>query len=318
MKTFNRYLILGLVFLMLGCTNSSDTSFEKKFIPTISEESWRICEMPDLGELNGSDLTRQHIVDHGFIQANNGKWQLWACMRGTSVGRILYGWEGESLTSGSWESLGVVSRADSTWGEKINPETIQAPFFMKSDSAYLCFYNSSGIRLMTSQDGIEYKRIPLKNNNNILYKEGGRDVMVYYEYGTFYAYSTVSTVARDGWKYGYVILRTSKDLIRWSDYTIVSAGGVAGNGPISSESPFVIKYQGYYYLFRASSITALTYVYRSDNPYHFGVNDDSKLIASLPLKAVEIIQHSGQWYISDLADFQGIVMRKLIWKGDGE
>ena len=318
MNVIKKNIAVILFIPVLGCTHTEKLSSEKVFLPVISEESWRICEIPDLEELNGSNPKRQHIVDHGFIQAKNGKWQLWACMRGTSVGRLLYGWEGESLDSGPWNPLGVVKRADSTWGEKVNPETIQAPYFMKSDSTYLCFYNSAGIRVMTSQDGVNYERIKIKDGNNILYKEGGRDVMVYYEDGIFYAYSTVSTVARDGWKYGYVILRTSKDMKRWSDYTIVSTGGIAGNGPISSESPFVLKYEGFYYLFRASSVTALIYVYRSDNPYHFGVNDDSKLITTLPLKAVEVIQHEGQWYISDLADFQGIVIRKLTWEVDGD
>jgi len=113
-----------------------------------------------------------------------------------------------------------------------------------------------------------------------------------------------------------VILRTSKDLKRWSDYTIVSAGGIAGNGPVSAESPFVIKIDGYYYLFRASSMTFKTYVYRTDTPYHFGVNDDLKLITQLPIKAPEFIYYDGQYYISDLSDFKGIKLAKLNWELD--
>jgi len=60
---------------------------------------------------------------------------------------------------------------------------------------------------------------------------------------------------------------------------------------------------GLSYLFRSSSITAETYVHRSDNPYHFGINDDSKMIQTLPVKAPEIIYHDGIFNISDLADF---------------
>jgi beta-xylosidase len=124
---------------------------------------------------------------------------------------------------------------------------------------------------------------------------------------------TVSTVAGDGWKRGFVILRTSTNLRNWSDYTIVSEGGVAGNGVVSAESPFVIKIGEYYYLFRASSITFKTYVYRSSTPYNFGVNDDSKLITTLPIKAPEIIRDGDDYYISDLADFQGIKLARLKW-----
>ena len=140
--------------------------------------------------------------------------------------------------------------------------------------------------------------------------------MVLKEGNTYFSYSTVSTVARDGWKYGYVILRTSEDLKKWSDYTIVSSGGIAGNGPISAESPFVIKIRGYYFLFRASSVTGKTYVYQSETPYHFGVNDDSKLVTVLDIKAPEIIVHQGQYYISDLADFKGIKLARLQWNSD--
>lgn len=310
------YLSWITCLCITGCLNTSNNSISKKFIPVPGNEYWKICEMPDLGELNGPSPEKQHIVDHGFIKSANGQWQLWACMRGTAVGRILYGWEGGSLASGLWDPIDIVARADSSWGEKFNPETIQAPFFMKTDTSFLCFYNSAGIRIMTSSDGKDYKRIPFVNNSNLLYKDGGRDVMVMHDNDRFYAYSTVSTVAKDNWKYGFIILRTSEDLKKWSDYTIVSAGGIAGNGPVSAESPFVVKYEGYYYLFRASSITAETYVYRSDNPYHFGINDDSKLIAAYPLKAIELIQDKDQWYISDLADFKGIVLRKLEWIPD--
>jgi beta-fructofuranosidase len=283
--------------------------------PVIEGESWRICESPDLDSLNGPDLSKQHVVDHGFIQDATGKWHLWACIRGTRVGRLLYGWEGESLEDGPWTHTGIKARADTTWGEqKGEQESIQAPYFMQIDGKYYCFYNSVGIRMMTSADGAHYQREKVKDNNNILYEKGGRDVMVMEDDGKYYAYSTVTTVARDGWLWGFVIVRTSTDLNNWGDYTIVSEGGRAGNGPVSAESPFVQKYQGYYYLFRASSVTGTTFVYRSEDPYNFGVNDDSKLVAELPIKAPEIIYHEGQWYISDLADFKGIKLARLQWE----
>jgi len=303
---------LIVFFSLHACEQAAEETIP---VPVIVSDQWRICEMPDLDSLNGPNPDRQHIVDHGFAQADNGQWLLWACMRGTKVGRLLYGWQGTSPDEGPWKPLGVVARANADFGEKTTPEeSIQAPYFLKLNGTYHCFYNSNGIRLMTSEDGIHFARTVDDQGNNILYKEGGRDVMVMHDNGTYYAYSTVSTVARDGWKYGYVILRTSPDLKQWSDYTIVSAGGIAGNGPVSAESPFVLKYEGYYYLFRASSITFKTYVYRSDNPYHFGVNDDSKLVTALPIKAPELILFNDQWYISDLADWQGIKLAKLEWR----
>ena len=281
--------------------------------------AWRICTMPDLGELNGPEPRRQHIVDHGFIQAENGEWQLWACMRGTAVSRLLYGWSGDSFEEAPWEPLGVVARAEKQYGEQVRErdgqrvETMGAPFFMKEGDTYYCFYHSAGIRLMTSKDGIHYERADLGGDRgNLLYPDGGRDVMVLKIDGLYHAYSTVST--RDG--HGYVILKTSPDLLEWSKTKIVSRGGVAGDGPVSAESPFVVELDGYYYLFRASSITFKTYVYRSEDPTDFGINDDSKLIATFPWKAPELMQVDGQWYISDLADFQGIKMAKMSWERD--
>lgn len=284
-------------------------------VPVITGDWWRITGMPDLGPLNGPDPRAQHVVDHGFIRAENGKWQLWACIRGTGVGRLLYRWEADSLEAGPWEPRGVAARADARYGERVEPaEVMQAPHFLKIGDVYHLFYSSGGIRLMTSRDGVDYLRALNSSGDNVLYKDGGRDVMVLRVGDTFYAYSTVSTVAGDGWKRGFIILRTSQDLKNWSDYTVVSDGGVAGSGPVSAESPFVVHLDGYYYLFRATSTTSKTYVYRSRNPYDFGVNNDSKLIAELPIKAPEVILHERKYYISDLADFKGIRLARLEWR----
>jgi len=286
-------------------------------VPAIDSDWWRICEMPDLGELNGPDPARQHVVDHGFIRARNGKWQLWACIRGTAVSRLLFGWEGDSLEEGPWPARGVVARARAEYGEGAGErEAIGAPFFAVFDDVYYCFYHSRGIHVMTSEDGVNYTRKLNERGTSVLYADGGRDVMMLRIGGRFFSYTAVSTAAKDGWKRGFVALRTSDDLSHWSDYTIVCEGGVAGNGPVSPESPFVVALDGYYYLFRATSTDFKTYVYRSRTPYHFGVNDDTKLIGVLPIKAPEIVRHDGKWYISDLADFQGIKLARLRWDAD--
>lgn len=304
------------VFLIL-CTFSLSAQKPVKLVPLLDGESWQVCTMPDLKELNGPNPQKQHIVDHGFIQATDGTWQLWACLRGTAVERFLYRWEADSLTQRNWRDKGIALRADTTFGEQPAPkELLQAPYFMKIGPTYYCFYNSREIRVLSSSDGKNYTRLTDGRGSNCLYHANGpctgRDVMIMKDDSMYYMYSTVS-ISNNNFGQGFVIMRTSPDLKNWSDFTIVSEGGIAGNGPVSSESPFVLKYQGYYYLFRASSITFKTYVYRSDNPYHFGVNDDAKLVAVLPLKAPEVLEWKGHWYISDLAGFQGLRMYKLKW-----
>lgn len=284
-------------------------------VPVVDSDWWRICTMPDLGELNGPEPERQHVVDHGFILARNGKWQLWACIRGTAISRLLYGWQGDSLEVGPWEPQGIKARAQAQYGEVAGErEQIGAPFFALFSGIYYCFYHSGTLRVMTSDDGVNYTRRLNANGESVLYQGGGRDAMVLRIGDTYLSYSTISTAAGDGWARGFVALRTSPDLEQWSDYTIVSEGGRGGGGPVSAESPFVVHLDGYFYLFRSSSIDFHTYVYRSRDPYNFGVHEDSMLIARYPIKAPEIVRHGANWYISDLADWQGIKLARLRWK----
>jgi hypothetical protein len=291
--------------------------------PFIASEWWQTTKMPDLKEMNGPLPRKQHIVDHGFVRSQNGKWQLWACMRGTKIGRLFYGWEADSLNQIQWKEKGIVMRADSSYGERVRPdEIIQAPYFFQTKGKYYCIYNSAGqVRLMDSEDGEHYKRISWDGKNYGLFavagtdQVAGRDPMLFQDDdGTYYVYVCQTVRTPDNFSHSFVTVRYSKDLKSWGDFSIVNAGGKGGNGPVSAESPFVVKMNGYYYLFRASSITFKTYVYRSESPFEFGYNTDEKLVAEFPIKAPELINDKGQWYISDLSDFQGIKMAKLEWK----
>ncbi len=287
-----------------------------KYVPVIDNDWRRICTMPDLGELAGPDLSRQDIVDHGFYLADDGIWHLWAALRGVACDHLICAWEGRSLDETPWEYKGVVLHAEAKYGERIKPgggELISAPFFIKHDGLWSCFYNSNGIHRLRSKDGKHFERV-LNAEGSSLSHTGGRDPMVLKIGELYFCYSCVTTVSADNWLKSFIIVRTSSDLETWSDYTVVSEGGRAGNGPVSSESPFVIELDGLFYLFRATSTDFKTYVYRSDTPYHFGINDDSKLIAEFPVKAPEIILHNGQYYISDLADFRGIQLAPLRWE----
>jgi hypothetical protein len=290
--------------------------------PFINSTWWQVTKMPDLKEMSGPIARKQHIVDHGFVRAKNGKWQLWACIRGTKIGRFFYGWEADSINQPLWKEKGIVLRADSTFGERVKPdEIIQAPYFFQTNDKYYCIYNSAGqIRLMDSEDGEHYKRMSWDGKNYGLFavagtdQVAGRDPMLFVDDGTYYVYVCQTVRTPDNFSHSFVTVRYSKDLKNWGDFSIVNAGGKGGNGPVSAESPFVVKLEGYYYLFRASSITFKTYVYRSESPFDFGTNTDDKLVAEFPIKAPELIFENNQWYISDLSDFQGIKMAKLTWR----
>ncbi len=287
--------------------------------PVLVGEPWKIALMPDLGELNGPVPKKQQIVDHGFIRDAKDKWQLWACLRGVKVGRLLYRWEGTSLENGPWEHKGIAARADRSFGEGVKDdgtETIQAPYFLKIGDTWYCFYNSAGIRYMTSPDGVNYTRPTDRDGSNRLGAPGGRDVMVLEYEGAFYSYATVSEVSAEGTKRGYVVGSSSKDLISWTPGVVVSEGGKGGPGVVDAESPFVQYLDGFFYLFRSSSMTRKTYVYRSQDPLKFNVNNDEGLVAEMPVWAPEVIHDKDQWYISHLGDFQALLLYKLEWPED--
>ena len=168
---------------------------------------------------------------------------------------------------------------------------------------------------MDSEDGVHYRRSVDDAGSNVLYPDGGRDVMVLKIGDLYHAYSTITERNESDELISYVKLKTSTDMRNWGSPTVVCMGGKDGSGPVAFESPFVVSLDGYYYLFRASSTTFKTYVYRSEDPTYFGLNDDSNLIAEFEMKAPEVFEHEGQWYISDLSDFQGIKLAKLEWGG---
>jgi hypothetical protein len=257
------------------------------------------------------------VVDHHLYRAPDGCWRLWAAIRSRKPrGLVICGWcGGKTLKESDWQPEGVKVRSDPVYGEA--REDVCSPFFFRHGDRLLCFYYSQGIRWMESHDGFTFRRV-LDANDSSLSHTNGRDPMLLRVDGTVLAYSCVTRAPGYTWADSFVSVRTTRDFREWSDYTVVSYGGIGGAGPVSAESPFVAKRGDWFYLFRSSSIAFNTYVYRSVSPYDFGVGHDRNLVAILPLKAPEIISEDGQDYITDLADFEGIRMSRLIWEADDE
>ena len=115
---------------------------------------------------------------------------------------------------------------------------------------------------------------------------------------------------------GVIALRTSRRAVggKWSDYTVVSRGGMLGTHRSSQQCPFVVRLDGYYYLFKmAGSDEYRTAVYRSKSPTSFGSNDD-RLVAVLRSSASEIIRVKDRFYISSLIPgYRGVRVARLRW-----
>jgi hypothetical protein len=115
---------------------------------------------------------------------------------------------------------------------------------------------------------------------------------------------------------GVIALRTSCRPVggKWSDYQVVSQGGILGDHRSSQQCPFVVFLDGYYYLFKmAGSHEYRTAVYRSKDPRSFGENDD-KLVVILKSSASEVMRVQDQFYISSLIPgYKGVRVARLRW-----
>jgi hypothetical protein len=295
-------------------------------IPVLEGDPWHITGYPDLGEL--AEGQEHEVVDHAIWQALDGKWQCWACVRKTRVGRLLYAWEGDSLEQPDWEPMGVAMRVDRSRGESVNDwvgeEWIQAPHVIRHADLYYMFYGAHNtelgecqICLATSADGRRFERHVNGQGFSRVFVGPGevRDPMVRRIGDRWVCYYTGhDTGKRRPCK---VYARSSHNLIDWSEFREVSWGGFTSGADLwSAECPHVIVRDGYYYLFRTSEYRApaRTHVYCSRDPFDFGLGSDSKLVATLRLAAPEVMCIGDQCYISTVEDLKGgIQVFKLGW-----
>ncbi|MBE0652465.1 MAG: hypothetical protein IH594_01625 [Bacteroidales bacterium] len=271
-------------------------------------------------------------VDHNIFRAEDGTYHLWGCIRKIGYGRILYHWSAKRLTESPWKLTGEFIRCDRSAGECIDDwsgqEWMQSPYFVKENARYYMFYgghsigrDKSGIPvsgmlgypgvfksegqicLMTSEDGLNWKR-HLHNDgfSRVFWGPGeARDPCVIKVDDLYYMYYAGY---EDGDQYnkGGVFLRTSKDLINWSAYSLVLRDPTFGTKSWDHECPFVAYREGYFYLFRTVNYsTAETYVYRSENPRFFGTNAESAqslFVCRFDVAAAEIYQFDGKEYVS--------------------
>ncbi|MFH0759453.1 MAG: hypothetical protein V2B15_19355 [Bacteroidota bacterium] len=324
------YITFGTGLILLACTASQPfpQAIANPPVPVIDGEFWQIAGNPDLGDLTGPD---QQPVDFGIWQAADGTWQLWSCIRKTLCGghtRLFHGWEGNSLTEVSWKPVGITMMADSLLGEQ--PGGLQAPHVIVEDGVYSMFYGDwSRICLARGRNGKNFQRVlnPETGEPGLFTEDFGephhlnhaRDAMVLKNGETYHCYYTSHSNLET--QEGAAYCRTSNDLVHWSESVMVSRTPPYGsNSPkYSDECPHVVYLEesGYYYLFvtQIYGQQSQTTVYASPDPLSFGIGDDSRVIARLPVAAPEILFLEGQWYIaSTMPGLDGIHMARLKWE----
>ena len=330
-----------------------------KMRPVLDGDFWMIGDNPDLGELNGNRDPQagkvQECVDHHIFKASDGKWHLWGCIRGTAVGRILYHWRSDHLTDEHWEQTGEYMRCDASSGESVRywDGEVDSIAYVVRDKKVLHVYgghSTNGICMvrlrimslmkaelsgvpcrgqicvMISNDGLNWQRYKNRAGQTRLFMGPGeaRDPVLLKIGNEWYLYYAGGVASPDGELIPQIYVRTSEDLIHWSDWEVVHHDNSVNiqNSIWTHECPFVIEHAGYYYLFRTENYAqGRTHVYRSEDPKDFGIGEKAaqeKYVGILPVAAPEIItDDDGTQYISSSHNLTGGTMLcRLKWIED--
>ena len=280
--------------------------------------------------------------DHHIFKSTDGAWHLWGCIRNTTVGRILYRWEGINLTEAPWQPTGEIIRVDRDAGESLahhgGEERIQSPFVVMVDGTYFMFYGGGGsgineegkllnprdpdmagqMCMLTSSDGRYWKRHLNEDGQSRVFVGpiAARDPCLINIDGLWTIYYAGYHGQEDGQAGFYA--RTSSDLIHWSGRKLVHLDPRYGGHPWQSECPHVVYRDGYYYLFRTVHYASSeTYVFRSEDPLDFGIGDASaNYVGPIAVAAPEIIvADDGNEFITSNHNLAGGTMLcRLRWE----
>jgi len=300
-------------------------------VPELTGDWWQLTTTyPDISPYEYTPGDNK-VCDFTIFQAADSSWQCIACVRGNTYPgshRFLYHWQAKHLTDTLWEPRGVfqatgvsTEKADGfgfTLDTTLYPATgkLQAPHCVRHNDKYYLFYNNDGARCKVSDDGLHWS--DMKNDaGNYEFFSMGRDVMILDDTpysGKWIAYFTSGDKMPQ-----YVAAKTSSTLTgSWSDEKMVYDGWSNSRSPIYpnefAESPFVVRYQGKYYLF------AQLHVFMSDDPLDFTDNHKVAVLESADYRkrvwAPEIIHYKGDDYLAAYRP-SGLWMTRLSWKKEG-
>ena len=286
-------------------------------------------------------------VDHHIVRDVDGTWHLWGCVRSTAVGRVLYHWQTDDVRRSPWSDTGELIRADRIAGESIDDwygeEWLQSPFFIRHSGTSYMYYgahrtgmDATGNRqpphtasdradaslhqicLMTSEDGRIWTRHRNPDGTSRLFAGPGetRDPCVIEIDGVWHMYYAGYFDYEKPHEGAGFVVRTSTDFISWSDWRLVHRDPRYGAARTATECPYVVYKDGYFYLFRTVDYyRCMTLVFRSDDPYDFGIGDArSKMIGRLPCAAPELYMIDGVEYVSSShAPLFGEQMCRVRW-----
>ena len=253
-----------------------------------------------------TDPLTNRINDHTIYQTDDGQWHLWACVGNTPVHYVFCHWQADAITQSPWRFTGRLLRVDRNRAECQvvwkNADMMQSPFVVKDNGTwfmvfggYATGYDADGnptvdydamenqICLMTSPDGYAWTRHDNGLEQSRLFVGPGatRDPCLARFNGLWHLHYTGHR-NRDRMD-ECIYVRTSPDLKQWSEariahfveHAILKAEPTALKQFHTNESPFVVKRDGWFYLFRSGGYRGdgggTVSVWRSEDPLDFGV-----------------------------------------------
>jgi hypothetical protein len=324
-------MIIKILFTVsaLVLTQISVAQSNKVLVPKQANEYVKIYQPkgdyffgPNTKELKEGEWYDRWIPnDHCFVKAEDGLWHIFGITHPYTDPKL------GNIHQGEFASFHAIS-SKANFKQTINknhyqdlkkiltpkdrPSEIEAnhaPYIVKMQGLYYMVYGHSPIRLAISSD--LFKWTP----KGTLFEEekGARDPNLIFHNGTYYLTYCSEKCVR---------MRTSKDLLQWTD-----AKTILTTNEFDPESPSVIFHNNTFYLFvcswregqwdRIGLMGAYTHealVYASMDITDFGI-DTEKQITKLNAHAPEIFQgEDGQWYISSVVyPDMGVSVDKLEW-----
>ena len=297
------------LLILLAAQNAPET-------PHLDGAWWRIASPPALERFGSGG---EQTVDFTIFPAADGTWQLISCVRNTTHPggkRLLFRWEGKSLTDPDWTPKGIFLTSDPAIDHQEG--VLQAPYGVREDGLFWLFYNSNGARAMTSKDGKTFEHA---RNEAGSYKffDMPRDVMLLDNRahdGKWYAFYTDIVPGKYADRKNHTVsCRTAPKLAGpWRDN--VDLGVVspppAGYVFMMAESPFILSRKGWFYRFEQLNVLASKDLSRWSGPATASMAGKNEFEYLSP----EIVEHEGRAYLAAYKDHGkgGIHVVRLGWK----
>jgi hypothetical protein len=286
-------------------TNALPHPTDSMLVPVVDGPWWQIApNAPDVGRWKTG---QENVCDFTIFQSDDSQWHCIACVRGTSHfgQRLLFQWEAAHITNRDWKPVGILEAERGRRGQPLEFTSVQAPHHIKYEGRHYLFYNSAGARCLVGEDGQHWRQH--KNvQGQTRFFDMGRDVCVFRDEPgrRWIAYYCGTTTDAQGNRKAAMVARTAPALEGpWSEKE--SPVLTSGN----PESPFVVRWDGRYYLWQQMS------VYVSDDPLHF---DGAPLVAHLTELwfngkfAPEVAREGEQWYVAGYS--RGLHVAKMKWE----